>query len=80
MARLEVGTVFRGELERLADRSVEPIDILGGAHRFKNQRELAILVAHKAKVRVGAANIARQDKAVKLCIGIKPFDFHKKLR
>ncbi len=78
MTGLEVGTVFRGELERLADRSVEPIDILGGAHRLENQRELAILVAHKAKVRVGAANIACKNEAVKLCIGIKPFDFHNK--
>ena len=80
MARLKVSTAFRGKLERLADRSVKTVDILGGADGFENQRELSILVAYEAKVRVGAANIACKDEAVKLCIGIKPFDFHKKLR
>ena len=80
VAGLEVGTAFCGELERFTNRGIEAVDILGGADGFENQSELAVFVAYEAKVRVGAANVACKNEAVKLCIGIKPFDFHKKLR
>ena len=78
VARLQGSVALGRNLERLADGRFEAVDVLGGAHRFKNQGKLAVLVADQAKVRVGTTNIARQHKAVKLRIGIKPFNFHNK--
>jgi hypothetical protein len=80
MIGVSAGAAFGCNLERFTNRGIQAIDILGRAIGFKDQGELAVLVADQAKVCVGATNIARQNKAIKLCIGIKPFDFHKKLQ
>ena len=77
MGRLKVCATFESNFERFANWGVKTIDILGRAIGFENQRELAVLIANQAKVRVGTTNIARQNETVKFCIRIKPFDFHK---
>ena len=80
VGRLQVSAVFDSSLERFANRSVESFNALARANGFENERKFAILIAHKAKIRIRTTDITRQNETVKLCIGIKPFDFHKKLR
>ena len=48
VAGLEVGAGFGRNLQRLANRGFEAVDILAGASRFKNQSELSALVANQA--------------------------------
>ena len=67
------------------DRLVLAGDIGGtntnlGLVGYKDGKFTLILETDQAKVRVRATNIASQNEAIKLCIGIKPFDFHRKLQ
>ena len=73
---LERSVAFGCDLERFADRCIEPFNALARANGFENERKFAILVAYKTEVRVRTTDITRQDETVKLCIGIKPFNFH----
>ena len=76
MGRLQIRAVFDCSLERFTDRGVKSFNALARANGFENERKLAILVAHKTKVRIRTTDITRQNETVKLSIGIKPFNFH----
>ena len=76
MGRFQIGAVFDSSLKRFADRGIEPFNALARANSFENERKLAIFVANKTKIRIRTTDITRQNKTVKLSIGIKPFNFH----